>query len=112
MRYCVDFQAGSYDWIGSGDETDAMGADQFTCARGWVVIQSNEFAGLAPSGQSQTFTTEEVAALKAQAANPSVLNLSPAEGAQVGGAIVLTWAAAWVFKALVRSLNVDGDFEK
>lgn len=112
MRYCVDFQTGIYDWIGSGDETDAMGADQFTCARGWVVIQSSEFAGLSSSGQPQTFTTGEIAALKAQAANPSVLNLSPPEGAQVGGAIVLTWAVAWVVKALVRSLNVDGDFEK
>ena len=106
MRYCVDFQAGSYDWIGSGDETDAMGADQFTCARGWVVIQSNEFAGLAPSSESQTFTTEEIAALKAQAlAGVPSGALSAEDGALLAWGVVLAWTAGWAARQIIRAFR-------
>lgn len=34
------------------------------------------------------------------------LNLSVEEGFQVGGAVMLVWATAWVFRAVIRSLDV------
>lgn len=107
MAICVELQyAEGVGWFLGSQGAEAP--QDYHCQ--YVLQTQAEFVAADPSGPS--FTAEEIAVLKNQAANPSVLNLSPAEGAQVGGAIVLTWAVAWVFKALVRSLNVDGDFEK
>lgn len=78
-----------------------------------VISTKEEWLASAPGvPASSPFSDAEIAQLKYQAANPSPLNLSPAEGAQVGGAIVLTWAAIFAVRALIRALNVDGDFEK
>lgn len=33
--------------------------------------------------------------------------LSPTEGAQIAGAILLLWAIAWTIRVIVRTLNVD-----
>lgn len=33
--------------------------------------------------------------------------LSPTEGAQIAGAILLIWAIAWTIRVIVRTLNVD-----
>lgn len=33
--------------------------------------------------------------------------LTEAQGAQIGGAILLVWAIAWVFRALSRTLQSD-----
>lgn len=32
--------------------------------------------------------------------------ISPAEGAQIAGAILLIWAMGWAFRVIARSLNV------
>jgi len=33
--------------------------------------------------------------------------ISPTEGAQIAGAILLVWAIGWAFRMVARSLNVD-----
>lgn len=39
-----------------------------------------------------------------------VLNLSPEEGAQISSAILLVWALAWAFRALIQMLKTsDGN---
>lgn len=39
-----------------------------------------------------------------------VLDLSPAEAAQISGAILLVWALAWGFRALIQTLKfTDGN---
>lgn len=39
----------------------------------------------------------------------SPLNLSVEDGSQIAGAILAVWAIAWVARAIVRSLDVDGE---
>lgn len=34
-------------------------------------------------------------------------NLTPEQGSQIGGAILLIWAAAWVVRALSRTINAS-----
>ena len=34
--------------------------------------------------------------------------LSPAEGAQIAGAILAVWVVGWAGRMVVRALNVDG----
>lgn len=41
------------------------------------------------------------------AALNSPFALTPEQGAQVGGAVLLVWAVAYVFRVLARVLNVD-----
>lgn len=41
------------------------------------------------------------------AALNSPFSLTPEQGAQVGGAVLLVWAVAYVFRVLARVLNVD-----
>lgn len=38
-----------------------------------------------------------------------VLNLSPAEGAAIAGAVLAVWAVGWAFRMLIRALNIDGN---
>lgn len=39
-----------------------------------------------------------------------VLDLSPAEAAQISSAILLVWAVAWAFRVLIQSIKVsDGN---
>ena len=39
-----------------------------------------------------------------------LLDLSPAEGAQIGSAILLVWAVAWSFRVLVQTIKFsDGN---
>lgn len=33
--------------------------------------------------------------------------LTPEQGSEIGGAVLLVWALAYVFRILIRSLNVD-----
>lgn len=35
------------------------------------------------------------------------LQLDAADGAAIGGAILLVWAVGWAFRMLIRALNVD-----
>lgn len=37
----------------------------------------------------------------------SMWEITPAQGAEIGGAILLVWAIAWVFRALSRALSTD-----
>ena len=37
------------------------------------------------------------------------LQLTPAEGAQIAIAIVAVWAVGFGFRALIRTLNIDGN---
>ena len=37
------------------------------------------------------------------------LQLTPAEGAQIAIAIVAIWAVGFGFRALIRTLNIDGN---
>lgn len=34
-------------------------------------------------------------------------SMTPEQGSEIGGAILLVWALAYVFRLLVRALNVD-----
>lgn len=39
-----------------------------------------------------------------------VLNLSPAEGAQIASAILAVWAVAWAFRMLIKAVQTsDGN---
>jgi len=38
-----------------------------------------------------------------------VLDLSPAEGAQISGAVLLVWAVGWAFRAAIKALRTDGN---
>lgn len=40
-------------------------------------------------------------------ANSSPWALTPEQGSQVGGAILAVWALAFVFRLVIRALNVD-----
>lgn len=37
------------------------------------------------------------------------LQLSPAEGAQIAGAILAVWAVAYGFRLCIKALNIDGN---
>lgn len=39
--------------------------------------------------------------------SPSMWDITAAQGAQIGAAILLIWAVAWVFRALSRTLSTD-----
>ena len=34
-------------------------------------------------------------------------SMTPEQGAEIGGAVLLVWAVAYVFRVVARSLNVD-----
>lgn len=36
------------------------------------------------------------------------LQLDAAEGAAIAGAVLAVWAVGWCFRALIRTLNIDG----
>jgi len=38
-----------------------------------------------------------------------VFDLSPAEGAQISGAVLLVWAVGWAFRAAIKALRTDGN---
>lgn len=38
-----------------------------------------------------------------------VLDLSPAEAAQISSAILLVWAVGWAFRALIQAIRSDGN---
>lgn len=42
-----------------------------------------------------------------QEANSSPWSLTLEQGSQVGGAILMVWALAFVFRVVIRALNVD-----
>lgn len=47
-----------------------------------------------------TFTTDEIAALKYQAANPSPFNLSVSDASLIGGLILAVWGAAFGIRSI------------
>lgn len=117
--YCVDFNGGS-DWYAPASQSDNFWDLAGGCSRAWVVIESSQFQGIynaSVSGgtggtggtTSPQFTTEEVAALKYMAANPSPFNLSVEDGYLVSGSIVGVWVVAWAFRALYLTLRSDGE---
>lgn len=118
--YCVDFQGGVPGWQSDPGSFESHWDFGSLCQRGWVVIQSQEFLDLHTASQSggtggtggttsPQFTTEEVAALKYMAANPSPFNLSVEDGYLVSGSIVGVWVVAWAFRALYLTLRSDGE---
>lgn len=97
-----------------------MSSPETPCARSWVFISRNEFEALVSAvgtggtggtggTTSPQFTTEEVAALKYMATNPSPFNLSVEDGYLVSGSIVGVWVVAWAFRALYLTLRSDGE---
>lgn len=38
-----------------------------------------------------------------------VMALTSTQGAEIGGAVLLVWAGAWVIRQVARALNVDGE---
>ena len=117
LAWCANFASGA-DWFAVGSDTPAIDA-LGTCTSAYVIIQTSEYnlirdgyASFVSGGTTPTvsqFTTEEVAALKYQAANPSPFNLSISDGSVVAGAVAATWAVAWACKALVRALGSDSE---
>jgi hypothetical protein len=59
------------------------------------------------SGNCTTLVVLTPAEYAAFSSNP--FNLSYSDGALVSSAIVAVWGAAWVFKALILTLNSDGE---
>lgn len=49
----------------------------------------------------------DVASWQGVESSVSLWSLTPAQGAEVAGAILLLWAGAWVIRQLIRALNVD-----
>lgn len=64
-----------------------------------VVVASPQPADVTTCGQVLASATE---------IGQSPFALTTEQGAQIGGAILLVWALAWVVRMLVRALNVDG----
>lgn len=112
--WCAQFGEAPDYWLSSPGTFEQYGSASFSCARQWTVIKTSEFDALrlaADSGgtTSPQFTTEEVAALKYMAANPSPFNLSVEDGYLVSGSIVGVWVVAWAFRALYLTLRSDGE---
>lgn len=91
-RYCVDFQSGS-DWYSPQGSYETMLDSVFTCNRGWVVIQSHEFAQLEPSTQTPQQPT----------GNPLIEPLT-----LMFGALMVAMAAVWGVKRVYRLLITGG----
>jgi hypothetical protein len=111
MRYCVDFESNPTDWISPAGSYELMEGDSFACTRGWVVIESHDFANIYANMSTPQFTEAEVTALKLQAANPSPFNLSVEEGGLVASSILGVWAVAAAIKAIVRFFS-GGDSQE
>lgn len=112
--WCAQFGEAPDYWLSSPGTFEQYGSSSFSCSRQWTVIKTSEFDALrlaADSGgtTSPQFTTEEVAALKYMAANPSPFNLSVEDGYLVSGSIVGVWVVAWAFRALYLTLRSDGE---
>lgn len=112
--WCAQFGEAADYWLSSPGTFEQYGSASFSCGRQWTVIKTSEFDALrlaADSGgtTSPQFTTEEVAALKYMAANPSPFNLSVEDGYLVSGSIVGVWVVAWAFRALYLTLRSDGE---
>lgn len=118
--YCADFQSHPTDWYSPPGSYEGMSSPETPCSRSWVFISRDQFealvsaAGTGGTGgtggtTSPQFTTEELAALKYMAANPSPFNLSVEDGYLVSGSIVGVWVVAWAFRALYLTLRSDGE---
>lgn len=89
MRHCVDFEANPSDWISRSGSFEVMPDTSFTCSRGWVVIQSPEFAQLEPTD-----------------ANPLIPALTTLFAAVMSGAAVI-WGAKRVYRLLMSGGGRD-----
>ena len=72
------------------------------------LVVSGASLSLAPEGA--TCAPTDLVALtlgEAAAFANSPLNLTVDEGAQIGGAVLLVWAAAWAIRTLVRLMAPD-----
>lgn len=114
--YCSTFEGGTPDWLSVAGNWEQMDA-YATCNRPFIIMETGEYSQLVSLAQqggtggttSPQFTTEEVAALKYMAANPSPFNLSVEDGYLVSGSIVGVWVVAWAFRALYLTLRSDGE---
>lgn len=92
-------------------EVSASGPPSAASATGktllpWIVGDA------AYSGGSYSCATgSHVLLTVAEAGQPNtspLLNLSPSEGAEISSAILLVWAVAWAFRALIQAIRSDG----
>lgn len=81
----------AYEYNASQYRTTGVPAD--TCNEAYVVVSVAEYQ------QYQQLLSGELGN------NP--WSITAEQGAQIGGAILLVWAAAWVFRALIRLLSTD-----
>lgn len=63
----------------------------------------------APDGCSDSvlLLPEELAALESSGGGES--SLSPEDGSQIAGSILLLWALAWAIRQVARSLSIDSE---
>jgi hypothetical protein len=107
----ADGSGGFTNWRQASDPSTCTNATTGTGT--WYFLPLADAQGLvsfaaglpAPTPQ---FTSDEVTALKLQAANPSPFNLSPSDGGLISGAVALVWITGWAFKKFVQALNTDG----
>ena len=94
-------------------EVSASGPPSAASATGktllpWIVGDAAYSAGSysCPTGSHVLLTVAEAG----QTPTHPLLALSPAEGAQISGAILLIWGVGWGFRVLVQTLrNTDGN---
>lgn len=90
-RYCADFVGGAPYWFSDDGEFEGMPNNGFSCGRGWVIIQSHEFAELEPDQPQDP------------AGNPLIEPLS-----LMFAALMVALAAVWGAKRIYRLLITGG----
>lgn len=115
----VTYNVPGFDWAVAPGDFQAFNA-QGTChlsGMAWVsvpepvfnlILSDAQSGGSSGSSGTSGFTSEEIAALKYQAANPNPFNLSISEGGALSVAIVTLWALAWGIRSVTKTINHDG----
>lgn len=106
MAICVELQyAEGVGWFLGSQAAEAP--QDYHCQ--FVLQTQAEFGSGNPSVSS--FTAEEIAALKNQAANPSPFNLSLEEGALVAGAVLGVWGIGACWRLLASYFSAGDSLE-
>lgn len=71
--------------------------------RSYVVIADPQPADVTTCGSVLASATE---------IGQSPFALTTEQGAQIGGAILVVWAVAWVARVLIRALNIDEHYKQ
>jgi hypothetical protein len=119
--WCADADgAGGFsNWVRTADPSTCVNATSGTGT--WYLMPLADAQGLvsfaAASGSGTpsspaTFTSNEIAALKYQAANPSPFNLTLTDGGLVAGAVLGCWAVGVCIREIARVINSGGDSQE